>query len=453
MLKEWVNYQRPKEKKPPRPSFWHFFQLGKSLPDRLIGMARHYGPIVRFPTPMRVFLISHPSVVHTILVTRQQDFTKDLYPYRQLGKILGHGLLTNVDESWRERRLNLQQGFKLNLLPTSARITEECTKILLNRWRKSEQTGRYLYLEDEMLQLMMDITCRSLFSETVSVPQLKKRIRWISSAHRLLMTGRIPWVPTPGNIRFWYAVSRIRREAERFLQKRRQLAQQPEDFLTVLLSLKDKAGNALDNKEIVDEIITFWATGHETTGAALAWFWFSLNQNDSAKQRLREECEAVFLNHSSLTPEILNEMPYLKASLEEGLRLYPVVWNFFRKTLQDENIVGYRIPKGSTLVLCPLSIQRDERYWPEAEQFKPERFLSGDKPKEHYAYFPFGGGPHVCIGKAFANVQAQIIIAQVMREFDIEFLRKKKTFPYRGLITLRPAQVMRIRVRKVTHEI
>jgi cytochrome P450 len=196
-------------------------------------------------------------------------------------------------------------------------------------------------------------------------------------------------------------------------------------------------GEAMSRKQLRDEILTIFFAGHETTAQALTWTWFLLAQHPEAEAKLHEEVDRV-LGGRLPTAADLHALSYTEMVVNEAMRLYPPVWVYVRDALADDEIGGYHIPAGSMLVLSQYITHRHPDLWEEPEKFDPERFSperSAGRPK--YAYFPFGGGPRVCLGNNFALLEAVLAVATIAGRFRLKLLPGQGIEP-RMVGTLRP---------------
>jgi cytochrome P450 len=191
----------------------------------------------------------------------------------------------------------------------------------------------------------------------------------------------------------------------------------------MLMEVKDpETGKGMSDQEIRDQVMTLFMTGHETTAVTLTWTWYLLSKNPAVERKLRSELQEV-LGDRLPTFEDLPKLKYTTCVFKEALRLYPPVWVFSRRALQEDEIDGYRIPAGSTVFVSPYVMHRHTRYWENPEGFDPERFASGKSEElPAFAYMPFGGGPRLCIGRDFAMMEAPIILAIVAQHYRLNLL-------------------------------
>ena len=251
-------------------------------------------------------------------------------------------------------------------------------------------------------------------------------------------------VPTPGNLRFRRAVRRLDNLIYGIINDRRASGEDAGDLLSMLLAVRDEeTGEGMTDRQLRDEAMTVFLAGHETTANALSWTWHLLSGHLEVESRLQEELREVLAGR----PPTVRDLPRLRYTdmvVKESMRLYPPAWAFGREALADCEIGGYHVPAGTQLIMSQWVMHRDPRYYEEPGKFRPERWEDGSAeglPK--YAYFPFGGGPRLCIGQSFAKMEAVLLLATIARQFRIHCAPTERIVPQPS-ITLRPKNGMRI---------
>jgi cytochrome P450 len=248
------------------------------------------------------------------------------------------------------------------------------------------------------------------------------------------------WVPTPENLRFRAARRALDSVVLSLIAERRRAGSDRGDLLSMLLSARDEdTGEGLSDQQIRDEMMTLLLAGHETTALALSWTMHLLAQHPEVRNALEAEVDQV-LGDRRATVDDLGRLPYARAVIEESMRLYPPAWIITRSAERDDRIGGYDIPAGSIVVVSPYVTHHDPALWPDPDTFDPRRFAPAAAHKEslpRYAYFPFGGGPHLCIGAGFAMMEATILIAALTQALRLEPAPGHPVSP-EALVTLRP---------------
>jgi cytochrome P450 len=189
--------------------------------------------------------------------------------------------------------------------------------------------------------------------------------------------------------------------------------------------------------DVRDEAVTLLLAGHETTANALAWTFHLLGRWPGAQRRLRAELDEVLDGRLPGAAD-LARLPYTRAVFNEAMRLYPPAWIVARRLLAERQVCGYRLPANSMLLFCTYAIHRDPQWWPQPEEFHPDRWLAKDNGRPRYSYFPFGGGPRQCIGNGFAEAEGILALATLARRWYVTPVSDGPVRP-RPLITLRPA--------------
>ena len=395
----------------------------------------------------RMYIVYDPDHVQHILQKNNKNYYKGR-AYDQLKPLLGNGLLTNKGESWIKQRRLMQPAFHRERLTSFANImTEECQAIL-DRWKLLPE-GSTINLSKDMMEMTLKIICRTMFTADVAtqVDRVNDEFHIANEAliERITNPFKLPlWIPTSGNIQEKGAYDAIKSIVEEVIDKRRASGERYDDLLAMLMEAKDEdTGEMMDDEQLRDEVVTMFLAGHETTGVALTWLFHCLDENPEAAEKLLQE-ESNVLN--GRTPEAIDvrTLSYTKMVIDETLRLYPPAWLISRQTYEDDMLGEYITPKATNCMIPVYAIHRDGRFWDEPLKFKPERFSpENSKGRHKYAYFPFGGGPRLCIGNNFALMEMQLIVPMILREFK---LQKPVGFQFikDPLITMRPEPEMQM---------
>ncbi|CAM5259243.1 Putative cytochrome P450 OS=Streptomyces griseus subsp. griseus (strain JCM 4626 / NBRC) OX=455632 GN=SGR_1079 PE=3 SV=1 [Streptomyces griseus subsp. griseus] len=244
------------------------------------------------------------------------------------------------------------------------------------------------------------------------------------------------WVPTPGRTRIRKAAGVIDAEVRRVVARHRDGDEERPDLLSRLLTAVDESGTRLSDEEIRDEAVTLYIGGHETTSTTLVWAWYLLARNPRVREALAEELDRVLGDRDPGFGDYA-QLTYAQAVVKETLRLFPAVWLITGIAKEGATIGGLPVAEGTRVWSSQWATHRDARWFPEPEEFRPERWdaESGDAIPE-YAWFPFGGGPRVCIGTRFAMVESVLLLAVLARRFTLDVDPGEIT-PLTGL-TLQP---------------
>lgn len=407
-------------------------------------VARDYGDVVRYRmATMTWYQVNHPEGVQRVMQD-QNNYGKGALTSGVLGPILGKGLSTSEGELWRHQRRLMQPVFHHRSVAAFGELMTEATLEMLERWQPP--LDKTVDVTAEMSRLTQDIVIRALFGthageepDTVSgaITTLMEEV-----AYRFEMPAYPPLsVPTKRNRRMRSALESLDRAVYRIIEERRRGAE-GDDLLSLLMNSRDEeTGEAMNDKQLRDEVITLFIAGHETTATALSWSLYLLAKHPEAEYRLRTELGEVLGSNGEARPPTvadLPELPYAKMIIEEAMRLYPPAWITNRQALSDDTVCGYRIPAGSYLMVLPYVLHRHPDFWERPKEFDPERFSperTDERPR--YAYFPFGGGPRQCIGRGMALMEAQMILATVIQRCRLRLASDRPVEP-RAVATLRP---------------
>jgi cytochrome P450 len=230
------------------------------------------------------------------------------------------------------------------------------------------------------------------------------------------------------------------------IERRQNDPREHHDLLALLMEARDAQGAGLSRQELRDEVLTFLLAGHETSALALTWGWYLLAQHPAVEGRLQAEAGQVLAGRAPGYADLL-ALGYTRAMIQEVLRLYPSSGVMVRSALAADQIGGWPVPAGAVIFLSQYVTHRLPEYWPEPEVFAPERFTGTQPPaRPRYAYFPFGGGPRQCIGKDFALMEMQIILATLAQRFRLELCPGQRLDPRRAM-DMNPRRPIWMRVR------
>ncbi len=400
--------------------------------------AHDYGDIAQIKVGSRhVYQLNEPDLIAEVLSQKNQHFIKDI-SYRALAGIFGDGLLLSDGDLWRRHRRLMQPAFTQEKIAAYATTAVEDTAQMLRTWTG----GDTLDIHQEISQLTVKVITKALFGVDVTATALE-----IGDALDAIMlqyyyqaqTGFLlpSWVPTPSNRRANRAIQRLNEIVDTIIEQRRQFPQA--DLLSGLISAQDEDGSQLSRDELRDEVMTLLLAGHETTANGLTWTLLLLAKNPDAAVKLTSEAASVL---EGRRPDItdLPKLPYTEMVLKESMRLYPPAWVLSREVTQDCQIGPYPFTKGSIVYFSQWVVHRDARFFENPEQFWPERWQDNlEQTLPRCAYFPFGAGPRVCIGKAFSMMEATLMLAMIAKQFRLELV-PDQSIELLPSITLRPKQ-------------
>jgi len=435
---------------PRLPLVGHLLEFQRDPLRFLCSMREAHGDVVDVAIgPLAVTLISHPDFIEDILITRSKLWKKDRFLQKNLRPVLGDGLLSSEGDFWRKQRRLAQPAFHRERIAAYGGIMVDRASRLAAKW----QDGEVRDLHEDMMRLTLDIVAETLFGAEVGdhaeeVGEALEAVLAIVADPLELFVPLLKHLPTPKRRRFARAVARLDAIIYRVIEERRRAGgAQADDLLSMLLHAQDDDGSRMSDKQLRDECLTLFLAGHETTAINLSWTWLLLSGHAAVKSKLQHEVDEV-LGDRPATFADLPRLRYTGQVIAESLRLYPPAWSLGREAREDVDIGGYRIRRGDQVWFCPWAIQRDPRWFEAPDAFRPERW-EGDLSKRlpRFAYFPFGGGPRQCIGQAFAQLEAVLLLATLARAFEVEVLPSPPAIAEPS-VTLRPKHGLRVRLAR-----
>jgi cytochrome P450 len=416
---------------PGQPLLGNLIDLQRDQLRFLRDSAQRYGDVVPLQFgPTRVVLFNHPNDIEDILAKKNRAFIKGRF-YRLLAPLLGNGLFTSEGDFWLRQRRLAQPAFHRERIAGYARIMVDCTRDLADTYSDGQQTDLYT----DLLGLTFRIITRALFDTDVAressdvgdvlgvaMRQLNDEINGIS----LLIP---PGVPTVGRLRLKQAVKRLDRIVYRIVDERRRAGDDRGDLLAMLLAVRDDDGSRMTDRQVRDEAMTIMLAGHETTAAALGWTFFLLAMHQDIQAQVFRQLDEV-LHGRPPTLEDLPNLPLVDQVVRESLRLYPPAIEFGRESIQPVEIGGYALPVGTNVLVTPWVVHRDARWFDAPDEFRPQRWADGLAQRlARFAYFPFSGGPRLCIGQAFAMLETTLATATLIQRFRVELQPEARVEP------------------------
>jgi cytochrome P450 len=389
-----------------------------------------------------VYIINDTDAVKRVLVDNATNYTKTRLARRLLEPGLGQGLLTSEGETWRRHRRVMAPAFDPRSVASYAPLMGRHADAMLSAWDRFPD-GSELALDRAMMRLTLDIIADAMFStDAADIADLVAAgTDRYQNEVRPTLFDLLPlphWLPRRPLRRAGDIFTAFDRKIEAMIADRRGNGAERKDLLARLLSARDEeSGAGLSVKEVRDEVVTIFMAGHETTSLALTWAFYLLSQHPQVEAKLVEELSTV-LEGRSAQAEDVPKLRYTRMVIDEALRLYPPAHTLAREAIGADELAGRRIPPGATVYIVPWLLHRHRPWWDQPERFDPDRFAperAAERPR--FAYLPFGAGPRICIGAAFAVTEAVLLLATIARRYRLRLKPGHRVEP-RGLITLRP---------------
>ncbi|KAM9670485.1 cytochrome P450 4V2 isoform 2-T2 [Dama dama] len=373
---------------------------------------RHLPLLKLWLGPVPLVVLYNAENVEVIL--NSSKHIEKSYMYKFLEPWLGLGLLTSTGNKWRSRRKMLTPTFHFTILEDFLDVMNEQANILVTKLEKhvnQEAFNCFFYVT----LCTLDIICETAMGKSIGAQSnndseyVRAVYRMSDSIHQRMKT---PWL--------WLDL--------------------------VFYMFKDGREHRRSLKIVHD----FTNNGHDTTASAINWSLYLLGSYPEVQQKVDSELEEVFgKSDRPVTLEDLKKLKYLECVIKESLRLFPPVPFFARNLTQDCEVVGYKIVQGSQVIILPYALHRDPKYFPDPEEFKPERFFAENSKGRHtYAYVPFSAGPRNCIGQKFAIMEEKTILSCILRHFWVESNQKREELGLAGELILRPSNGIWIKLKR-----
>ena len=400
-----------------------------------------YGDVARTQMgPQILMQFVRPEHVQHILVKNQDNYIKGM-SHDTLRIPLGTGILTAEGELWRRQRRLMSPTYTPRAVKRFSGIMLDATDKMLGRWREIPADSA-VAINLEMMRLTMSVISRSIFSVDIgedfaTAGQALTQILDFASQRSVSLLTLPLSVPTPGNRRLNRALTTIDEFLYGIIADRRQKPP-GDDLLSLLMEMRDEeTGEGMSEKQLRDEVLITFFAGHETTAQLLTWAWYLFSEHPVVEERFHAELKE---NLGGRTPraEDVEGLSYTRMIMDETLRLYSPVALMARDAMEDDEVDGYEVPAGSIVTLSPYMTHRHPEFWERPVEFYPDHFAAEQvETRPRYAYFPFGAGPRICLGKHFALLEGALVLAEVGQRYRPRLVPGQEIEPHWSG-TLRP---------------
>ncbi|HET9658100.1 MAG TPA: cytochrome P450 [Kineosporiaceae bacterium] len=404
-------------------------------------MVAEHGDLVALPMPgAPVLLVNDPGAARQVLQDNNRAYGKQTLQYTALSAVTGNGLLTSDGEAWRARRRLVQPAFHRAGLDRVAAESVAAARRLGQAW--SAAGSGPVDVDQGLQAAMLEVLGHTLFEADLA-PAGERVLHAVDEALGAVMVrarSLVPdWLPTPARRRLRRATGVLDDVCAGLVTARRAAGVGPADpdLLALLLrSLGTEGG--VSETDLRDELVTLVIAGHETVAACLTWTLHLLAGHPQVQAAVHAELDQVLAGREPGWSD-LPRLPWLRACVDEALRLYPPAWVLTRRALAADELAGIEVPAGTLVIISPWLLHRRAQSWPLPDRFDPQRF-AGEPPAavRAGAYLPFGAGPRLCIGREFALVEAVLVLATLLRDRRVDHPAGRVPCRVDALVTLRP---------------
>nr|NIT13394.1 cytochrome P450 [Candidatus Dadabacteria bacterium] len=406
-------------------SSFHYF---KDILGFLTHMRQTYGEIAFFRLGKRnMYMVSDPEVVKDVLVTNNKNFSKSR-ALKRAKMVVGEGLLTSEAETHLKHRRMIQPVFLQSRISKYASVMSEHSVRISQKW----QDGQIVDMHKEMMKLTFSIVVKTLFNSDIEKDpeEIGGALTDVMKQFTRLVfpfSEYLDKLPLPGVKKCNEALEKLDRTIYEFITERRGNEDNYDDLLSLLLSVRseDDEDEGFSDQQIRDEAITLFIAGQETTANSLSWSLYLIAQHPEVENKLYEEISSVLCG-SLPDMDDYKRLEYTKMVFTEAMRLYPPAWTVVRRALSDYVLKDYIVPKGDDIFMSQYVIHRDPRFYTDPLQFRPERWENDYmKSIPKFAYYPFGGGPRLCIGEGFAWMEGVLVLATILSNWKMRLVENK----------------------------
>ncbi|SCF21451.1 Cytochrome P450 [Micromonospora echinospora] len=391
----------------------------------------------------RPYLVTHPDHVQHVLRERAENYERagDGLFWRPVKRLFGEGIL-GEGQIWSASRRMLQPMFTAKRVESMIDGMAEAISDAVDELDAPSRVGRPVDIGSEQARIVCRAIMKVLFADKISVPDAMR----VVDAQDAIASAVIPRIvvpfaplslPMPGDRTFRRAVRIVDEVLVPIVRESRATAEEGDDVISTLWRARTDDGRQLDEQQVRNDTVAMFAATTETTINVLTWLWPHLDEHPEVADRLYEEINRV-VGDEPVRREHLGELRYTRMVLDELLRLYPIGWLIPRRAVAADVVGGVEIEAGATVVASPLITQRMSAFWDRPDEFDPERFRPEQVRARHrYAHFPFGGGPHQCLGMYLFYLEAQLIVATMLSRYRFR-LRQPGVPGLRLAAALRP---------------
>ena len=420
----------------------NLLRFSKEPVQMLSELANDVGDVFRLRLgPFKVTVVIDPEAVDYVMHTSAANYVRGPF-YRGFNRVMGEGLLSTDGEQWRRHRRAAQPAFVRRSSHGADQRVGQLAEEMVDRWEEEASGDGTVRLGRHSAWLTMQVISNVLFGADISfmadriakAVEVSVRVIFPSSDPTIFLPS---WVPTRRSREIAYVRASVV-DLARQLIARRQPEQAHQDLVAHLRDSRTAGGQPWPEQEVVDEVVTIFLAGYETTAHAVTWLMYALAAYPGVQDGVAEEIDRV-VGDAEFGRAHMDQLVYCDQVLDETLRVYPPVWVFPRQALLADDVLGHRIPGGSSVFMSPYATQHCGRHWEDPERFDPERFAPERREGIHRsALFPFGAGPRACVGRHLARLELLAALVAVVRRHRL--VVPDGTVPRfgEGVVSLRP---------------
>jgi cytochrome P450 len=355
-----------------------------------------------------VYVIREPKFAYHVLVENWQNYVKGQF-IKRVTFLLGNGLMVSEGELWKRQRRMIQPAFDHKLISAMARTMVMVNSALLVKWQIAAQRNESVNVTRDVSSMALEVILRFILGDDY------ERIGF----HFNLLTEQ-----ATRDLAFAQTFRKLGQIILQVTARRRSESAKSADVLGILMQARDPgSGQMMQDRQLINEILTLIVAGHETTASTLNWTWYLISQHPEVEERLSNEVRSMKTFREF---EDLPKFPYARQTIEESMRMYPAGWLMTRRAVRNDRLGGYFVPAGTEIYVSPYFIQRHPDLWANPDTFNPDRFGAPDsRYRQRLTMIPFSSGPRNCIGALFGRVEMQIHLLMIARHLRLRYVQSR----------------------------
>ncbi|UII76974.1 cytochrome P450 [Flagellimonas sp. HMM57] len=387
----------------------------------------------------KVLFSRDADLVKQVLQKKHRYYSKSKLQTKDLAKYIGYGLLTSEGEHWRAHRRMIQPAFHVKKLKGLFSIMRNTIVAELERIVPNAEQDVFALMGD----LAFQVVAKSLFSSN-DIREPMSRLQHITEENQkmLIREMRQPyfkwWYKASGEIGKHLNMAETGRNIlNDLIEERLSSGKEEHDLLDMLLNATYEDGTKMPRRQLIDEVLILFTAGHETTANALAFTLYFISKDEELQIKLFEEISS--LEKDDYTWEDLSKLSLTTSCIKEAMRLYPPAYFIDRVAIEDNEIDGLHMKKGTLVLLSIFELHRHKDFWENPTEYIPDRFMNVDMKEASNYYYPFGAGPRMCVGNAFANYEMVMVMVEIIKKYHIS--TKMPRVEINPMISLKPKEV------------
>jgi cytochrome P450 len=354
-----------------------------------------------------VYVIRDIEFAYHVLVRNWQNYVKG-HLVGRVALLCGDGLVASEGDLWKRQRRMIQPVFHRESVPVWTEMITAVNAELLKKWQLAAQRNETVNVTHDVSRMVLEVTLRFLFGEDYE--RVRRHFDLLSEEH-------------VRNMAFARSFQALKKITHDVIDRRGRAPAKAADALGMFMEARDpESGQPMEERQLIDEVLTVVVAGHETTANTLNWTWYLLSQHPEAEEKLANELNMTTFSRF----DHLSKFVYTRQVIDEAMRLYPALWLPFRKALRDDWLGEYFVPAGTEIYIPLYFLQRHPDVWEQPDRFDPDRFQPDNSKHRHrLATMPFAAGPRNCIGEHLARLEMQIHLLTIGKSLRLRYVQSK----------------------------